>query len=65
MKIELSMEQLQTIGSILENAPYKVAAPLLKHLQDEINLAQAAANTPRPADPPPKANGELHADGNP
>ena len=37
MKIELSMEQLQIIGQCLENGPYKLVAPVLEHLQRQIN----------------------------
>jgi hypothetical protein len=40
MKIELSMEQLQTIGQVLETAPYKIAAPVLAHLQQQLDAAR-------------------------
>ena len=42
MKIELSLEQLQTIGQVLETAPYKIAAPVLAHLQQQLDAARKA-----------------------
>jgi len=61
MKIELSVEQLQVIGQVLEGAPYKIAAPLLAHLQNQINAAQRVEPPPPPPSPQPdKGNGELH-----
>ena len=60
MKIELSVEQLQVIGQVLEGAPYKIAAPLLAHLQNRINAAQRV-EAPLSSPQPDMGNGELHA----
>jgi hypothetical protein len=53
MKIEISMEQLQVIGQCLENAPYKLVASVMVHLQQQID----AARTTEPQENMIKDNG--------
>ena len=47
MKIEISLEQLQVIGQCLENGPYKLVAPVMVHLQQQIDAARAAEPEPQ------------------
>jgi hypothetical protein len=42
MRIELTIEQLQVIGSCLEHGPYKLVAPVLMELQRQISEAHQA-----------------------
>lgn len=40
IKLELSDQTVQTIGQLLEQAPYKIAAPILLDMQKQINDQQ-------------------------
>ncbi len=40
LKLELTTQEVQVIGEALGNAPYRVAAPILKKLQEQINAQQ-------------------------
>ena len=48
LKFDLSPEMVAVIGGALENAPYKVAAPVLQELQKQIDAQkeQKAADKP-------------------
>lgn len=57
MKIELSPEHIQIIASALGELPFKVAAPVLNHLQAQMNAAMTAlaVQPPAPEAPAPAA----------
>jgi hypothetical protein len=59
MKIELTNEHLAVIGQALENMPFKMAAPVLQHLQREINIIQNAAQMQQPTEQGVQGNGTL------
>lgn len=53
-KFEFSEQMTATIGQLLENAPYKIAAPILVEMQKQISAQRAATSMV------PRKNGELH-----
>jgi hypothetical protein len=42
LKFEFSPQDINVIAEALSNAPFKLAAPVLKKIQDQIDAAQVA-----------------------
>jgi thioredoxin-like negative regulator of GroEL len=45
-KIELTAADIELIGQLLDDQPYKLVAPLARRVQAQIDAQNAAANTP-------------------
>lgn len=41
LKFELSEQMVQVIGQLLDNAPHKIARPIIDELQRQVNEQQA------------------------